>query len=152
MKCSECGKNEATRGEFCETCFNDTKICRRCQKRKSIFEFEKNQRTVLGRISRRGECRECRRWKKPIKIKDRLEYEKINPPTPIGEPFTCPVCQSTFIRQYKNDVVLEHDHKTGEIRGWLCRMCNNGMGMMDDNVNILQRAINWIKGTLNIFF
>ncbi len=151
MKCIECNKNEATQNGFCDSCFNETKICRRCQKRKSIFEFEKNQKSIAGKVSRRGECRECRKWKKPINRKARLEYERVNPPVPIGEPFTCPVCQKTFIRQFKNDVVLEHDHKTGEIRGWLCRMCNNGMGMMEDDVGILKRAIKWLRGTLKTF-
>lgn len=152
MICTECNQNEATQDEFCETCYNETKICRRCQQQKSIFEFEKNQKTIAGKVSRRGECRDCRKWKKPIPPKTRREYEKISPPTAIGEPFHCPVCDRTIIRQYKNDVVLEHDHKTGEIRGWLCRMCNNGMGMMDDDIGILKKAIRWLQGTLRIFF
>jgi hypothetical protein len=31
-------------------------------------------------------------------------------------------------------------------------MCNNGMGMMEDDVNVLQRAIRWIQGNLKILF
>jgi hypothetical protein len=27
-------------------------------------------------------------------------------------------------------------------------MCNNSMGMMEDNVSILKRAIKWLQGTL----
>jgi protein-arginine kinase activator protein McsA len=69
MKCTECNKNEATLNEFCETCYNETKICRRCQQTKSIFEFEKNQKSIAGKISRRGECKDCRKWRKPISQK-----------------------------------------------------------------------------------
>ena len=76
MKCTECNKKEAVINEFCETCYNETKICRRCQKRKSIFEFEKNQKSIAGKVSRRGECRDCRKWRKPIPQKIKLEYEK----------------------------------------------------------------------------
>ena len=151
MICIECNKREATQGEFCDSCFNETKICRRCQHRKSIFEFEKNQKSIAGKVSRRGECRECRGWKKSISSKARKEYEKNHPVPPIGEPFTCPVCQNTIIRQFKNEVVLDHNHKSGEIRGYICRMCNNSMGMMEDDVSILQRAIKWLQGTLNCF-
>ena len=146
--CVECNRNVATRGDFCESCFHEKKICRRCQKSKSIFEFEKNQRSVRGKISRRGECRECRNWKKPISLKLRKKYEKIYPPPVIGNPFHCPICNRTIIRQYKNDVVLDHLHSTGQIRGWICRMCNNSMGMMEDDVTILKRAIKWLEGNL----
>ena len=111
--CIECNRNKATHGDFCDSCFNETKICRRCQQRKSIFEFE-----------------------------------KINPQPPIGKPFHCPICKRTIIRQYKNDVVLDHFHNTSKIRGWICRMCNNSMGMMEDDVRILKRAIKWLQGTL----
>ena len=148
MKCTECNKNEATHGEFCESCLNETKICRRCQQRKSIFEFEKNQKSIAGKVSRRGECKECRKWKRPISKKARDEFEKEHPQPPIGSNFHCPICERTIIRQFKNDVVLDHLHDTGEIRGWICRMCNNGMGMMEDDVRILKRAIKWLEGTL----
>jgi hypothetical protein len=147
-KCIECNRNKATRGDYCDSCFNETKICRRCQQRKSIFEFQKNQKTIAGKVSRRGECIDCRKWKKSIPVKARQEYEKINPQPPIGEPFHCPVCDKTIVRQFKNEVVLDHSHKTGEIRGYLCRMCNNSIGMMDDDVRILKRAIKWLQGTL----
>ncbi len=152
MKCIECNRNKATHGKFCDSCFNETKICRTCQQRKSIFEFEKNQRTIRGKVSRRGECKECRKWRKPIPIKIRIEYEKTHPRPPIGKPFHCPVCDRTIIRQYKNDVVLDHNSETGEIRGWVCRQCNSSMGMMNEKVSILKRAIKWIQGTLRIFF
>lgn len=152
MICTECSKNKATHGQFCDSCFTETKICRRCQIRKSIFEFQKNQKSIAGKVSRRGECIECRKGKRSMSSKLRGEFEKINLPPPIGEPFHCPVCNTTFIRQYKNDVVLDHSHVTGEIRGWLCRMCNNSIGMMNDDVNILERAIKWLQGTLKLLF
>jgi len=150
MICCECNKNEATIKEYCESCYNETKICRRCQQRKSIFEFEKNQKSIAGKVSRRGECKECRRWKNPISKKARLEYEKNHPMPPIGKPFFCPICENTIIRQYKNDVILDHSHIDGKIRGWICRQCNSSIGMMDEDINILQRAIKWIQGTLKL--
>ena len=107
--------------------------------------------SIAGKVSRRGECRDCRKWKRPIPEKAREEFEKTNPQPPMGKPFHCPICGRTIIRQYKNDVVLDHFHDTGEVRGWICRMCNNSMGMMEDDVNILKRAIKWLQGTLRTF-
>lgn len=153
MRCTECSLRDAVHGEFCDSCFNETKICRRCQIRKSIFQFQKNQKSIAGKISRRGECVDCRKWKKPISMKARLAYEKDHPMPPIGQNFTCPVCEKTIMRQFKNDVVLDHFHLNGEIRGWICRQCNSSIGMMDEDVGILARAIKWIQGTLtNVFF
>ena len=151
MKCIECNHNKATNRKFCDSCFKETKICRNCQQRKSIFEFEKNQKSIAGKISRRGECRECRKWKRPISAKARREYEKTHSQPPMGKPFHCPVCEKTIIRQFQNDVVLDHSHKTGEIRGWVCRQCNSSIGMLNEDVNILQRAIKWLQGTLRTF-
>ena len=150
MKCTECARNRAIHGEFCGSCFNETKICRRCQKRLSIFKFQKNQKSIAGKISRRGECVDCRKWKKPIPMKMRIEYEKIHPIPLLGKPFRCPVCEKTIIRQFKNDVTLDHYHLDGKIRGWICRQCNSSIGMMDEDVSILKRAIKWIQGTLRI--
>ena len=87
-----------------------------------------------------------------MSVKMRIEYEKTHPMPPIGEPFRCPVCEKTIIRQFKNDVVLDHYHLNGEIRGWICRQCNSSIGMMDEDVSILARAIQWIQGTLRLFF
>ena len=74
--CIECNRNKATHGDFCDSCFNETKICRRCQQRKSIFEFEKNQKSIRGKVSRRGECRECRKWKRPIPQRQERNLKK----------------------------------------------------------------------------
>lgn len=152
MRCIECNKNEATVNEFCSSCFTETKICRRCTTRKSIFEFQKNQKSIAGKISRRGECNSCRKWKKAIPSKAKIDYEKLHPRPVIGEPFKCPVCEKTIIKQFSNDVVLDHSHTDGRIRGWICRQCNSSIGMMDEDTNILGRAIQWIKGQLRFIF
>ena len=152
MKCTECNNNKATQGEFCTSCYKETKVCRNCLERKSIFDFQKNQKSIAGKVSRRGECKECRKWKRPISAKVKREYEKRHPRPPIGKQFHCPVCDKTIIRQFQNDVVLDHSHETEKIRGWICRQCNSSIGMMNDKVSILERAIKWLQGTLRIFF
>lgn len=40
---------------------------------------------------------------------------------------------------------VDHDHKTGRIRGLLCSHCNTGLGHFLDNVNSLERAIVYIN-------
>ncbi len=42
-------------------------------------------------------------------------------------------------------LTVDHDHATGEVRGLLCRPCNNILGMFRDNPAVFQRAIDYLK-------
>ncbi|MYC74971.1 hypothetical protein F4X10_04255 [Candidatus Poribacteria bacterium] len=112
-----------------------------------IEAFERNRPSVW-----RSECQECRASKKPIPAKVRREYEERNPRPEIGSEFYCIVCDSTIIVEKNRDVNLDHNHETGEIRGWICNRCNTGIGNLRENPSILERAIRWLKGTLLSIF
>jgi hypothetical protein len=63
----------------------------------------------------------------------------------------CGICDKILkMPEYKRgqslDVAaIDHDHKTGNIRGLLCNSCNKGIGHFYDDVNILKNAINWLE-------
>ena len=40
---------------------------------------------------------------------------------------------------------LDHDHKTGAFRGWVCRSCNHGIGMLGDSIEGVKRALNYLR-------
>ena len=40
---------------------------------------------------------------------------------------------------------LDHDHKTGKFRGWLCLQCNSGIGMLGDNMEGLVKAMSYLS-------
>jgi hypothetical protein len=46
-----------------------------------------------------------------------------------------------------HDFYLDHDHKTGRLRGWLCNRCNIAIGCFrsDDGVTLLQAAIRYVE-------
>lgn len=50
----------------------------------------------------------------------------------------CPVCG----RDGRLD--LDHDHSTGQVRGWLCGNCNRGLGLIGDTTEAAQRLLAYL--------
>lgn len=40
---------------------------------------------------------------------------------------------------------IDHDHKTGKVRGLVCFSCNRGMGYLKDSIDLLQQAIKYLS-------
>ena|SRR5271154_3353530 len=41
-------------------------------------------------------------------------------------------------------ICFDHDHDTGKFRGWLCYGCNNGLGLLGDNLAALFKAVGYL--------
>lgn len=50
----------------------------------------------------------------------------------------CNICLS------EENLVIDHNHKTGELRGLLCATCNTGLGLFYDNLEYLKKAIGYL--------
>jgi hypothetical protein len=119
------------------------KICNVCNIKKNKNDFEINQIAGDDRLVRRGTCKQCRSYKKSIPPKVKKDWESKKPK--IGEEFFCPICKCTKIVQHKTSVCIDHNHITGNVRGLICLACNSGIGQLQDSVEILRNAIEWIQ-------
>lgn len=57
--------------------------------------------------------------------------------------FRCCICDTDITTKYN----IDHCHTSGKYRGLLCMKCNTGLGMFSDNVEVLDNAIKYLKGS-----
>lgn len=60
----------------------------------------------------------------------------------INQDYRCKLCR--FPIEFKI-AHIDHDHKTGRIRGILCSKCNNGLGFFGDNPKRLREAADYLE-------
>ncbi len=56
---------------------------------------------------------------------------------------SCAICQSP-VPQGAGRFHVDHDHKTGQVRGLLCNNCNLGLGFFADNIDKLTKAAKYL--------
>lgn len=58
----------------------------------------------------------------------------------------CAICKTKNVRpNNKKGICIDHNHKTGKVRGLLCDKCNRGIGLFGDSKELLEKAIKYIK-------
>ena len=122
-----------------------SKICNVCHIFKPTTEFDKNQKSISGKIRRRPSCKICREDidGKGMPTSERRRMNAIRPEDKTV--FVCPVCEKRTIVAVTANIVADHDHDTGMAREWICDSCNTGLGRFKDNITILETAIEYLK-------
>ena len=59
----------------------------------------------------------------------------------------CAICGTEF--NEKNKGFVDHSHLTKKVRGLLCTKCNTLLGMANDDIGILKRAIEYLNNHIN---
>jgi hypothetical protein len=168
MKCCDCGWERVDNG--CG-CIPPSKLCSKCKIVKSFDQFDKNYQKPDGL---RYDCKECRRARRRLNRQQNkqkfLQYEhkpevkrsnknssfKRNYGITLEQyelmlekqNYMCKICQNIEKHKTKINLSVDHCHETKEVRGLLCNNCNLAIGLFNDNINILERTITYLKGML----
>ena len=117
----------------------DTKKCAKCNKELSLDNYG----AASGGNYTRSECKQCLAEAKSL-IRN-LQKTTSAPP----ENYVCPICEKNVTEIQGNAWCLDHCHTSKTFRGWLCHKCNRALGNFDDNIELLKRAIDYIKKDRN---
>lgn len=137
---------------------NGEKFCNSCQQWKSLDEFHnRKDRGSSDRFGKVSKCKPCslaayRAWyEKNLEYvrkkgresaylsrhKDRLTSEEAKGLAENNVGY-CDICSSYEV------IYVDHCHKTGQRRGFLCNSCNLAIGKFKDSVELLQRAASYL--------
>jgi Recombination endonuclease VII len=62
---------------------------------------------------------------------------------PTQQDNRCAICSHES--SAPGDLIIDHDHQTGRVRGLLCSNCNSGLGFFRDNSAALLQAVAYLK-------
>ncbi len=139
-----------------------SKVCRRCKLDKPVTEYYKAHRNT-DRLQ--SYCKPCgikngAEWRKrpSSKIKDKqrklitrygvtqLQYNDLLE-SQNGLCKICSVPPTSKRNQEKYSLSVDHCHKTGKIRGLLCKSCNLAVGGVADNIEWAYGIAKYLKET-----
>lgn len=145
-----------------------SKKCSKCEKIRAVNLFGKSNKT---KSKLRSECKICRKkdnkyrnYKKEYSsykksyIKRASEWNKNNPRRKLLRKYG--LTENDYEKLYKNQkgkckicnryfkiLAVDHCHKTFKIRGLLCKKCNSGIGFLNDDPKLIEKALKYLYET-----
>lgn len=118
---------------------SQTKICTKCLQRQPFDNFRLHDVSPDKKASTCKVCQSYEGREQTLKVYGISveDYDKMF----ANQEGVCAICGSASSKR-KGDkhLVVDHNHKTGKVRGLLCIQCNAGLGMFEDDVNIIHNA------------
>ncbi len=126
--CKDCGQEKPLSNYFTNTL--KYSVCKSCKNEKSKAWNKKNPEKVKQQ-----------RRKTRLKTKYGLTVEQYNT---MLEKQKC-VCYICGGVNSDRALAVDHCHTTGAVRKLLCTNCNTLIGQAKDNIDLLNKAINYLK-------
>lgn len=137
-----------------------TKRCWICREHKPLEEFHLCSRS---RDSHQGACKPCTKTQHKLWVRTHRkqaalielrrqckrygitpeQYNKIL----VAQKSICKICGNSneSYKDGKHRLFIDHDHKTGKVRGLLCDACNRGLGYFKNEPKLLKNAIQYLE-------
>ena len=128
------------------------KKCISCKKIKPLTEYGMRNYTKGNRKKETiNTCKTC-------KLNENKIISRIKKQNPLPDKdYLCPGCLKTeeeikgrggwehHIRGVRTIWRVDHDHKTGAFRAYICDYCNNVLGRANDDPSILRRLADFVE-------
>ena len=118
------------------------KRCPRCKQTKALGDF---YRCKGRRDGRQGYCKpcseECRRSSFRSRVYGMSDEEfaaRLE-----AQAHGCAICLGPLVPG--KHLHVDHDHRTGQVRGLLCHGCNTSLGGFKDDPEVLERAAAYLR-------
>jgi hypothetical protein len=161
--CRACRKEHQLKKNAKAITKRGTKQCLDCRKVKDLSEFSEDHRNRDKLSSKCIECYNSIKQEKQVRDKTRdlaykiskhqarhmrsrhriteQEYYEMHE----AQKGLCAICGRPELKSMKSMLCVDHNHRTGEIRGLLCNNCNLGIGYLEDNPEYLFKAIEYLQ-------
>jgi len=149
--CEECKAPFGRNTKVCPRCRTE-KVCTRCRKIKPMVQFCVSRKRANGRGSTCKSCALSVHRMNKYGITDEQFIQML-----VDQDGKCAVCgidAETYLERSGHEFSVDHDHgccpdshKTCGLclRGLLCHLCNIGIGNLQDSVEVLQNALNYLE-------
>lgn len=112
---------------------------KRCSSCRQIF---KKSDFCKDRYQKDGKQNKCRACKHNLYILSRYTLTSVGKREMLlKQKSRCMLCKEVIKFEKCN---IDHDHKTGKVRGILCSRCNIGLGYFKDSPKLLFTAIQYL--------
>jgi len=118
-----------------------------CAKCETYLSPDNFYQTGKKQVNYASACKKCnKQYSLELRLKniygiDLSEYNRIF----AIQNYACAICIN---KPKTRRLAVDHDHKTGQIRGLLCQRCNHGLlGSAHDSIPLLERAISYLEAS-----
>ena len=110
------------------------KECSRCKEELERKHFYIRKRNGFpDRLS--SSCRQC----------ESVYRKTRNYNISFDEALLYTICKCSICGVEGKKIVVDHDHETGKVRGPLCFNCNTGIGMFEEDIDRINKAIKYLE-------
>ena len=133
--------------------------CRVCGETKNLLaEYYRIRKNMKLSSSYSYECKECTKTRIKQNYRENPDIEKnrhlkrnynmtLDDYNILLEEQNscCAICGTDKPGGWGKAFAVDHDHKTGKVRGLLCKSCNIALGEVDDSLTTLKRMIEYLS-------